>query len=380
MKYPKFFIALGTLFSLGFYSFASDTITITLTASDGTYDAQIPADLSSLVSGRTDLINSALQSNSVTTSTLKSIIDALNETYSNIDDYIPTLQPFTDIQNGLNGFCDDLADTVPNTQPLQNTYAEAWIGKLIHFGAGVNVGVSQLDISALKDATLALGIDEVDDIEDTLVFPTVTADIRLGGIILPFDVGFTFMSVDTSSLGSAVEDAIDPVVFDYFAIGFDVRYALLQGKHFLKPRVSVGAGYYYTEGSVGVDDESAKASLDFSAQTFVLNAQGSAQFLCFIPFAGVRGLFSKTKADWSISADWPSIIGSDEYTSYLQDAMDYGILPSSLGGSGSSDFKFYPQIFGGIGIDLFIMTMTVSASYDFASSIASAAVSARIAW
>lgn len=125
----------------------------------------------------------------------------VNEAYENIKDYIPTDSPFTVAENGLNDFCDDLADVIPNSQTQQNVYAEAWIGKLFpgfHFGAGVNAGVSALDVSTLKDAALALGVDDVKDINDTLVFPTITVDARLGGIILPFDIGVTAMSIDTS--------------------------------------------------------------------------------------------------------------------------------------------------------------------------------------
>lgn len=342
----------------------------------------IPSDVFSLVEGRESEINDALRENGVNKSQIENAADMVNEAYVNIKDYIPTDSPFTVAENGLNDFCDDLADVIPNSQTQQNVYAEAWIGKLFpgfHFGAGVNAGVSALDVSTLKDAALALGVDDVKDINDTLVFPTITVDARLGGIILPFDIGVTAMSIDTSKMDS-VDKAIDPVAIDFFTLGADIRYAIFQGG-FMRPKWSVGAGFYYTKGGVDVDDDTAKASLDFKSTTFMVNTQASIKLLCLVPFIGGRALFSKTSVDWKVNANWASIIAdeADSYYDGVRDALTWGILPSSFSGS-SSGFSVYPQVFGGIGLDLLFLNLTVSGSYDIASKIPSAAVSVRVAW
>ena len=342
----------------------------------------IPSDVFSLVEGRESEINDALKTYKVDASKIREAESAVKDAYENIKGYIPTDKPFTVAENGLNDFCDDLADVIPNSQTQQNVYAEAWIGKIFpgfHFGAGVNAGVSALDVSTLKDAALALGVDDVKDINDTLVFPTITVDARLGGIILPFDIGVTAMSIDTSKMDS-VDKAIDPVAIDFFTLGADIRYAIFQGG-FMRPKWSVGAGFYYTKGGVDVDDDTAKASLDFKSTTFMVNTQASIKLLCLVPFIGGRALFSKTSVDWKVNADWASIIAkeSDTYYEGVADALKWGILPSSFSGS-SSGFSVYPQVFGGIGLDLLFLNLTVSGSYDIASKIPSAAVSVRVAW
>lgn len=349
---------------------------------DGEVKIDIPDDVYNMVSGRVGEINNALNENGVTTSQIKNAANKVNEAYVNIKKYIPTDSPFTTAEDGLNDFCDDLADVIPNSQTQQNVYAEAWIGKIFpgfHFGAGVNAGVSALDVSTLKDAALALGVDDVKDINDTLVFPTITVDARLGGIILPFDIGVTAMSIDTSKMDS-VDKAIDPVAIDFFTLGADIRYAIFQGG-FMRPKWSVGAGFYYTKGGVDVDDDTAKASLDFKSTTFMVNTQASIKLLCLVPFIGGRALFSKTSVDWKVNADWASIIAKegDNYYEGVADALKWGILPSSFSGS-SSGFSVYPQVFGGIGLDLLFLNLTVSGSYDIASKIPSAAVSVRVAW
>ena len=342
----------------------------------------IPSDVFSLVEGRESEINDALKTYKVDASKIREAESAVKDAYENIKGYIPTDKPFTVAENGLNDFCDDLADVIPNSQTQQNVYAEAWIGKIFpgfHFGAGVNAGVSALDVSTLKDAALALGVDDVKDINDTLVFPTITVDARLGGIILPFDIGVTAMSIDTSKMDS-VDKAIDPVAIDFFTLGADIRYAIFQGG-FMRPKWSVGAGFYYTKGGVDVDDDTAKASLDFKSTTFMVNTQASIKLLCLVPFIGGRALFSKTSVDWKVNADWARIIAkeSDTYYEGVANALKWGILPSSVSGS-SSGFSVYPQVFGGIGLDLLFLNLTVSGSYDIASKIPSAAVSVRVAW
>lgn len=384
VKKTKRFVALAMTFAFAASGlFAIDYKQITVKDVNGvSVTIDIPSDVFSLVEGRESEINDALKTYKVDASKIREAESAVKDAYENIKGYIPTDKPFTVAENGLNDFCDDLADVIPNSQTQQNVYAEAWIGKIFpgfHFGAGVNAGVSALDVSTLKDAALALGVDDVKDINDTLVFPTITVDARLGGIILPFDIGVTAMSIDTSKMDS-VDKAIDPVAIDFFTLGADIRYAIFQGG-FMRPKWSVGAGFYYTKGGVDVDDDTAKASLDFKSTTFMVNTQASIKLLCLVPFIGGRALFSKTSVDWKVNADWASIIAKEGDTYYdgVADALKWGILPSSFSGS-SSGFSVYPQVFGGIGLDLLFLNLTVSGSYDIASKIPSAAVSVRVAW
>ena len=329
-------------------------------------------------------INKLLEEYDVTdTDDIQSVIDAIIDVYADeLQNILYTDSPLTTVISGLTGFCDELADAIPNTQLQQNVWAPAWIGNFLHFGFGINVGVADLDISVLKEAALSLGIDAVAEVQDNLYFPTVTADFRIGGVFLPFDVGFTFFSLDTSDLGSTIEEAIDPVTFSLYAMGVDVRYALLTGGAYFRPRMSVSAGFYYSDGGVYVEDYDAKASLDFQSVTITLGAQASVKFVCFIPFAGIRGLFTKTTVDWYVEADWPEILSEvdSEYYTLLSNALDWGILPSSFGGSNSSDFKFHPQIYGGFALDLLALDITFSGSYDLVSYIGSLALSVRISF
>jgi hypothetical protein len=374
MKIRKIF--LFAALSVSFVPFVFAEKSLTLQASDGLVTIQVPDDVYNIVKDRTDEVNKALKENNIDKSKVTEYGTKINDAYAGIKDKIPTTQPFTVATDSLDEFCEVLRDVIPNSQTQQNVYAEAWIGKLFpgfHFGVGVNAGVTALDITALKEAALALGVDSVSDVNDTLVFPTATADIRLGGLILPFDVGVTAMMIDSSKI-DALEKAIDPVAFDFFTLGFDLRYALSKGHGFI-PKWSVGAGYYYTKGSVSVSNDDAEAALDFKSSTVMLNTQISYKLLCLVPFVGARALVSKTNVDWSVRANWASILDNDD----LVDVVKYGILPQTFGDS-TSGTGFYPQVYAGLGLDLLFLNFTVSGSYDFVSKIPSAAVSFRIAW
>lgn len=275
------------------------------------------------------------------------------------------------MSSGLNDFSDSMNKVLPNSAVQQNVWAEAWIGKFLpsippHFGAGINSGVTKLDTSGLKDAGKQLGIS---GIPSNVAFPTLTADARIGGIILPFDVGFTFTKLDTSTFGG-IESAIDPLKFDFYSLGIDARYAIIKGGLVL-PKVSIGAGYVYTSGSFKAKESDAHINMDMKSQTAYLQAQASKKILFLVPFVGGRAVFSKTETSW----DW----GVDSiYTNFLNSQG----VSSRDSGKESENFRLtniQPQIFGGIGIDLMLLNITLSGCYDAKNAIPSGAFSLRLA-
>lgn len=382
MIFKKAFTVIGAsiLFAAAAFS-QTATIPFTIQAADGPVTINIPTDLAPLINQNKAQIEQALKNNNITASKIEGNSGYEGQILKVYDDYktkFPGLtSPFEDTVGNLNNFCDDLVDVIPNTQGIQNIYADAWIGKLIpsaHFGAGINAGASSIDVSALKKTAQAMDID-TKDIPDTLGFPTITADLRIGGILLPFDIGVAVMKFD-SSKASAVEKAIDPMNFDYCVFGGDFRYALLKGGMF-KPKVSIGAGYYYTKGSVGVSNDQASASLNFTSEAYILEAQASYKLLFLIPFVGTKLLYSKTNVDWSVDARWDQIFESSA-SSYAE-MLSTGFLPSHFSGE-SNGTALHPQVFGGVGFDFLIMSATVCASYDIKTKVISGAASARISW
>jgi hypothetical protein len=361
------------------------------------FSVEVPDDIASIVEDNLTEIEEALQSNGITEEQIKETMDTVNNEYDKLkEEYgFVTDEPYTTAVNGLNDFSEALTDTMPNAQSLQNIWAESWIGMLvpnIKFGFGVNAGVATLDISSLLNVADALNIDIgdlrdfTDKYDNKLVFPTVAADLRLGGIVFPFDIGLSFVTFDTRDW-SSIQDSIDPAGFKYFTLGSDLRWKLLNvGTGIFHVRASASGGFYYTKGGFDIESEGSSANLDFKSTTLFAGAQINAKALCFVPFVGGRLMLTKSSVDWSAKANWSDIL-KDTSTiietpngsfDAIQLAIDNHILPSSFSGGSSSGWGVRPQIYGGLGIDLFVINVTVSGSYDIAKDVLGGAVSVRL--
>ena len=76
---------------------------------------------------------------------------------------------------------------------------------------------------------------------EELVLPNFAIEGRIGGFLLPFDIGLRG--------GLLPELQLDDVTIGYMNFGADVRYALLKG-NLAMPSVSVGLGYYHIRKSI----------------------------------------------------------------------------------------------------------------------------------
>lgn len=340
----------------------------------------VPLDIINIVKDHQHEIEAALLSNNVSQSDAITAATQAKDAYSGFLGNSGITNPYTATRDGLNNFAGVISDVIPNSQIQQNVWANAWIGMILpapKFGFGINTGLSKLDLTPLVSVAEALDIKNNSDLPNTLVWPTITADVRVGGFLLPFDVGLTAMTIDTSKI-SMLGDAVDPAYFDFFTVGGDIRYAFLEGG-VLRPKLSLGLGAYYTKGKFGVEDEGSSAELEFDTTSVVVSAQASIKLLIFVPFVGGRMMFSKSNTDWRVHANWASILGTTG--SDIADAVIYGFLPADFTGGDKTSFSDHirPVIFGGCALDLGFIDFTVSGSYDLISDIPSGAVSLRIA-
>ena len=80
----------------------------------------IPADLAPLVNQYKGQIEQALITNNVTSSEWDDYQTQIDKFYQEYGNQFSSATPFTDTIDGLNDFCDDLVDSIPNTQGMQN--------------------------------------------------------------------------------------------------------------------------------------------------------------------------------------------------------------------------------------------------------------------
>lgn len=260
------------------------------------------------------------------------------------------------INSGLNDFAEQLAIAVPQAATQQNVWADAYIGKLFpaipcHLGGGFNVGLTHIDTSGLAKAASVLNID---GIEDSYFLPVFTADIRLGGILFPFDFGLTVMktgTISTDKIGGC------DLGVDFLTIGADFRYAVIDGG-LIMPKLSVGAGYFYNQGKFTADSSYANTSIEYKVQTLYASVQLSKKFLFITPFVGLRGLVSNCENSW----DWE--ITNDAAVTALT-ALSKSNKSEGKVETDSFDFNaIQPQFYFGCGINFFVVQTTASITCD----------------
>lgn len=373
------------------FNIDGDVVTFSDDGANGS--TQIPKDMLMIIEQNQKEIQKAVNdynndpnNTKVTKGSIEGVATEINKAWDDFADKMGgSAAPVSDVVDGLNGLSMALAKTIPNTQLQQQVYAEAWIGKLIpgcHFGLGVNPGVATLDITSLIKVADAMDID-ISDVTSNLkdnkfVFPTIAFDARIGGIILPFDIGVSYCKINTADFGDMVD--FGPLAADFYTFGIDGRYALIKGRGIF-PRVSVGAGYTVTKGNFGINDDKAKAFLDFKSQTMYLSAQASVKLLFVTPFIGARVFTSATSVDWGVKdIDWHAIYGGENAD--LNSVAANLLLPKHFEGGASTKMfdSINPQLFGGIGIDLFVLSLTTGVSYDFKDDVLGATVNLRISW
>ena len=266
--------------------------------------------------------------------------------------------PADKVSQGLEDFSIQLFDVIPNVALQQGVWPEAWIGNIFpsappHFGLGLSFGAAELPIEGLNKALSQFnevsGGASFPSLGDSLAFPTFTADARVGGVFLPFDIGMSFMRLPNMKF--------DNVIFDYLTIGGSLRYAILQDKIII-PAVSVGMGFMYNKGFVEVKvEDSAFVRSDFETTSIFFEAQVSKKILFLVPFLGFRGVMAQSTNSWA----W-------EYNATFEGYGTIGQVEKGTVNRGFGD-RFHPQIFGGLGFDIFMFHANLSASYDFVSSI-----------
>ena len=162
--------------------------------------------------------------------------------------------------------------------------------------------------------------------------------------MLPFDLGVRF-----SMLASDEWYDID---LEYYTFSVDLRYAILK-ENVVLPDVVVGIGWYHTSGSIGYNFNAAdlvanagftipdtgtkRLGIDFKTNVFEMRAQVSKKLLIFTPYLGLTGYYAMSESSYEI-AD-------------MKDTR--------------SDNYFGSRIYGGTSLNIFMVKIDISASYNF---------------
>ncbi len=315
-------------------------------------------------------------------------------------------QTFDEYEESIRDFADGVANSLPLNSSVGLTWSDSHIGQFPRFGVGATIGFSTVPYAAVKPVLEALDLD--DDLTSSSAFsyveqwgaplPAYTAEARIGGLILPFDIGVKLGTipeqVDTTSF-------IEDVDFDYLLAGADVRLRLMEERGLL-PEFSVGAGYNYLRARIGLNNLASgpititsftdprpaaqggvgefdiiltDPQLEYFWQSNIIDitAQVSKKLLLFTPYVGFGGAVGFGSAGGGFTADLtttPNLTAEqlDEVNDLLEESGE-GTLPR-FGENGFDVTAEMPagwafRVYAGTSINLLLLKIDVTAMYDF---------------
>jgi hypothetical protein len=303
-------------------------------------------------------------------------------------------------------FASEVSTTLPSTAAVAGlNWSPAYIGKFPHFGVGASVGAFTIPYDfvepLINDLYLTLP-SEFDYIKKWgMPIPAIALDGRIGGFVLPFDVGLKL-----GYIPDQLRDKMSRINADYLLVGGDVRYRVVDGSG-LVPTVSVGGGYTFLEGSLGIPDVAGSTTIDLpnvpplvppytlditspeltfalKTSTFVGKVQASWNLAILTPHLGIGAAYGLSEAGGGLSS---SVLynGSAMTPTDIQNIKDvlasYGYTIDELDDTGisvSSDADGYSfWIYGGTAINIFFIKIDLSAMYNLVGKSYGGAVNVR---
>ncbi|MFA6508470.1 MAG: hypothetical protein WCT14_20390 [Treponemataceae bacterium] len=313
------------------------------------------------------------------------------------------------IQAGASTLVETLATALPFNSTVGLNWSDAYIGQLLsvppHFGVGVTVGATSVKAAGLTDLLSQLGVPSITIpafLGDKLPLPVAVAEARIGGFLLPFDVGVKAGFIPDSAAAS-LSEMLGGLKVNYLAAGADIRLALVQ-QNILLPSVIIGVGVNYMKGGLGktlgsdlpltytagsdtynILATAPNVGLTWESTVFDLKAQVSKSLLIFTPYLGAGASYGMTKAGYKIEStvtyDKNGVPFTDT-TDLINALTSAGIAVPDLTASGITYQKtvtgFTYRAYGGLSINILVLKLDVTGLYNFSDGSIGASVGARI--
>ena len=315
---------------------------------------------------------------------------------------------FTTFQTGFSDFAKALSNGAPLYSTTGLQWSEAYIGQFPHFGLGVTVGATTISASAMQKMATALGVTLPSQFSYVsqygLPLPAYTIEARIGGFVLPFDIGLKLGYIPPGTLQKLGLQAS----VDYILAGADFRYALLKDEG-LAPAFSVGLGFNHMQTTVGVPGllpggdininpvagfphtltlSNPSLQMQWSTNVLDLKVQVSKKLIFLTPYLGAGASLSfGSSASGSVQStvkfDGSAITQAniDAINAYY---ASQGLTPPSLSStsvtaSASSGAGFDFRGFGGLSFDLFSLYIDLGGAYDITTGAFGASLNVRLA-
>jgi hypothetical protein len=311
---------------------------------------------------------------------------------------------FSQFQTAFQDFASGTASALPLESSVGLNWSDAYIGQFPHFGIGLTLGAATIPYSAINTAvqTFAPGGSLPSNMSFLkslgIPVPAYTVDLRIGGFVLPFDIGLKFGYIPPNAFSSFNNTSID-----YLLVGGDVRYALVKEKGII-PAISVGLGYTYMRGDVSIPGVLSSGNVTVSNVSFggsthtigftnpslnmfwnsnVIDAkiQVSKNLFIITPYLGLGMAYGISKAGGGMQSQMT--VDSNPVTQtqidQINSAFGTNFTLQNPGFGTSADANgFAARVFGGLSLNLFIFKLGVGMEYEFLSGSMAGMINARL--
>jgi len=295
------------------------------------------------------------------------------------------------IKPAFQEFTQQIAQTLPYLTTVGLSWNDAYIGGFPHFAAGLSVGFATIPYEAVYNLANSLGVGaEFDNIMGVFrnfgfPLPMWCIDGRLGGFILPFDLGikFGFLPKEASVLMP------EGVAFDYLMMGGEVRLALVEEPIL---DLSIGLAATYLAGGITVYNVTSAQTITFGSE-WVSYSEGDIFFnweafsldlkaqisknLAFITISAGLGatysLYAQTKGGFIAERTGQST----GFEALIANYPELQVLSSSFTVKGSAN-GWSLRAFGGVTFEILFLKLDLMAMYNFLGGTMGATLNLRL--
>jgi hypothetical protein len=290
-------------------------------------------------------------------------------------------QDLQNLQKAAGEFSETLAKSLPFNAALGLNWADAYIGMFLpgfppHFGIGASLGYTTMDFAAFDGLLNQFDLSVPDGFDlGQLALPAYVTEARIGGFVLPFDVGLKFGAFENLGNSSAS--------VNYTLLGGEFRYAILDGKeNLLLPNLSVGVGVNYLSGSFTktgsslsfvvpslsetLDLTDSKVKLQWETLALDFKAQVSKSFLILTPYIGLGASHAWSSVGYTVEGKYPAGTKKDAINSALKSAGVEGVDFSGKGFSTIFEETGWSlRAFGGLSVNLALFRLDLTGLFNF---------------
>jgi len=300
------------------------------------------------------------------------------------------------LQDAGKSFSEKLAQSLPFNSTIGLNWSDAYIGQLLgvppRFGVGLTVGTTLIPLDEMSALFEMFDFDlPVKNFPIGLPLPSYTAEARIGGLILPFDLGVKFGYIPSFNI-----PYVD-IGVRHLILGADLRYSLLP-KNTPILKLSIGVGYNYLNGGLSrdinldiapfeFDDditgkkyslsiENPNVALNWQTHCFEAKAQASFFLILFTPYIGAGFSYAKSEAGYHVNTKVSVKEGDIEMDELSEEVIE---LMSALGLGNISDNGFgavFPiegynvRVYGGVCFNIAMAKIDLTLMYNiFSKSI-----------